>query len=106
MIPSMYWTCLCTGLLLRAPESGTWRYTAATAGLLSLVYFGGTLGIYTWRQAWRPTPAEQRTGQNPGVLAGQFLLQQKLEENETVQVLDMAGHGQASMARATTPTAI
>jgi hypothetical protein len=69
------------------------------------VYFGGTLGIYTWR-GMETYAAEQRTGQNPGVLAGQFLLQQKLEENETVQVLDMAGHGQACllMARATSAT--
>ena len=106
MIPSVYWTSLCFALLLTSPcTHSPSRHAIALGGVLLFGSVATTLGWLSLQDMQR-YQYEQTHGKNFSEQVGRFLQQQHLTDNDTVQVLDMAGDGQAALllagARSTT----
>ena len=109
MFPSAYWSFLCFALLLTTPteQSATWKKTVAILLLIPCVGLGWSLASWTlplMQQAHQKeitAPEDWRARQ-----AANYLQAQHLQPEDTVQVLDMAGDGQAAllMAKATSAT--
>lgn len=103
MIPSVYWSSLCLALLLSTPRTDEshsritpLRWITATGGILLFAGIASTLGWLSWHDMQRYRH-EQTHGQDYSAQVGAFLQQQQLADDETVQVLDMAGDGQAAL---------
>ncbi len=109
MFPSAYWSFLCLSLLLITPSTNAaaWKKYLAIIFLVPCAALGWLLSkttVPTMQQAHikeQQTPNSWRAKQ-----VANFLLTHPIKPEETVQVLDMAGDGQAAllMARATSAT--
>lgn len=108
MFPSAYWICLCFALLLTPTAITSHRQTLiAMLLLLPAGWLAWTMSSMSWSDmhaAWQQeaqAPQQWRARR-----VADFLHTQALQENDRVQVLDMAGDGQASLllARATSAT--
>ncbi len=109
MFPSGYWTILCIALLLTSPaENASYRKSILAIFLLVPVIFTGyslaNISIMQMQSAHnkeKHSPQSWRARQ-----VANFLVGQKTQPTDTVQMLDMAGDGQAAllMARATSAT--
>ncbi len=117
LFPSAYWSFLCFSLLLTtpAPQAASRQKALAIFLLLPCALLGWQLGSFSLPAMQR---AYQQTEQHPEAWRAQEvathlkqqlqqqLQQQQLHNTDTVQVLDMAGDGQAALllARATSAT--
>jgi len=109
MFPSAYWSFLCFALLLTTPteQSATWKKTVAILLLIPCAGLGWSLASWSlplMRQAHQKeiaAPEDWRARQ-----VANYLQAQHLQADDTVQMLDMAGDGQAAllMAKATSAT--
>lgn len=109
MFPSAYWSLLCGSLLLTIPTKNThlWQKILAIILVIPCAWFGWkltSLNIQLMQQAHNEesvTPNNWRARQ-----VATYLRSQHLQPDDTVQVLDMAGDGQAAllMAQATSAT--
>jgi hypothetical protein len=109
MFPSAYWSILCFSLLL-TPCQETSRKSVKIFSLILLapiVLVGWILGshVFTQMQTAHDNEANKPDAWRARQIA-HFLQQQQLGTDDTVQMLDMAGDGQAAllMARATSST--
>lgn len=108
LFPTMFCTALCIGLLL-APCASNARYGRVPALLLA---WAAALAV-----AWQVTPlgyqamqaAHEQENRQPGAwrarAIAEVIRQANLPPGETVQVLDMAGDGQAALLLAQVPSA-
>lgn len=109
LFPTAYWTALCLGLLLATPRQALPRWPAGIAlfCVLAVAGLGWQLGQLSLQQMQVAHRQEAETPQAwRARRVAMFLLQQGLQPDDRVQVLDMAGDGQAAllMAKATSAT--
>lgn len=105
MIPSVYWTSLCFALLLTSPcTPSPSRHAIALVCMLLFSSVAAALGWLSFQDMQR-YQYEQTHGKDFSEQVGRFLQQQHLTDNDTVQVLDMAGDGQAALLLAGTRSA-
>ena len=109
MFPSAYWTILCIALLLTAPPKSAqlWKKNLAIFLLVLVAAFGGGLAYISLIQMQTAHNKEAYTPENwRARQIADFLIEQKIQPEDTVQILDWAGDGQAALllAEATTAT--
>lgn len=107
MFPSAYWAFLCFALLLAKPAAIRWQTVTAPFLLIPVIGIGWLAGQHSATQMYQAYLQEKHEPQQwRARQIAEFLLQQSLQDNDRVQVLDMAGDGQAALllAQATTAT--
>ncbi len=100
LLPSAYWTILALSLLLVPTPAGSRLPVQAFALLLVLAcgYCVVKAGMISSELMQKAFATAQRQDARPQVIAA--FLQKHVGANETVQVLDMAGDGQAALLEA------
>lgn len=109
MFPSGYWTLLCIALLLTsAPASLQNREKVlAVFFLVPVAVLGAGLATISLAQMYAAHETEKQAPENwRARQIAKFLIRQEIKPEERVQVMDMAGDGQAALlqAKATSAT--
>jgi hypothetical protein len=103
MFPSAYWSFLCFALLLTIPNSNTatWQKYCSPILIFPCAWLAWTLASLSYQQMQQ---AHDREITAPNTWRAReisnYLSTQQLSPDDTVQVLDMAGDGQAILLRA------
>jgi hypothetical protein len=114
LFPSAYWVFLCVALLLVTPTPGTdpdeKLQRRTNLAFFLFIPIAIIVGMVATPSFVEMKSAHDRTANQPGEWRAQqiadFLISQALKPDDTVQILDMAGDGQAAllMAKATSST--